>query len=315
MAQVVESFQVTLCQVEDVDVVADGGAVVRGVVVAEDEQLFTLARGDLRQEWEQVIRHARGVFAHDAAGVAARRVEVTQQAGIPFLHRLRVSFLLCFGPLGVDVVGDHQLGRELGVAVGVRGAERAFFRDGDHAGDSSSITVDGRGGRVDDVGDIVAGGRGEQAQCSVDVDSIVVEGNFARLAHGLQCGEVDDAVDVWVFGEDIIEGLFVGDIEVVELGPLSGEQFYAVDDFRRRVAQIVDDDHFVVGFEEREGGKGADIACATVICLLSLTYGRLSVSALTYPVIRHDPTGMVEVGIRDTSGTFARGGSVRKGQR
>lgn len=37
VAQVVEGLEVTLGQIEDVDVITDGGAVVGGVVVAKHE--------------------------------------------------------------------------------------------------------------------------------------------------------------------------------------------------------------------------------------------------------------------------------------
>lgn len=45
-----------LGQVQDVDVVADGGTVVGGVVVAEDEEGIAFPSRDLREEGEQVVR-------------------------------------------------------------------------------------------------------------------------------------------------------------------------------------------------------------------------------------------------------------------
>lgn len=51
-AQVVEGLEVALGQVEDVDVIADGGAVVGGVVVAKDEEFLALPGCDLRKERE-----------------------------------------------------------------------------------------------------------------------------------------------------------------------------------------------------------------------------------------------------------------------
>jgi hypothetical protein len=66
-----------------VDVVADGGAVFGGVVVAEDSEVRTTAHGHLCQEGEQVVGDAEGVFAERAARVGACRVEVAQTGGFP----------------------------------------------------------------------------------------------------------------------------------------------------------------------------------------------------------------------------------------
>jgi len=43
-----------------VDVVADGGAVFGGVVVAEDSEVRATTHGHLCQEGEQVVRDAEG---------------------------------------------------------------------------------------------------------------------------------------------------------------------------------------------------------------------------------------------------------------
>ena len=77
----------------------------------------------------------------------------------------------------------------------------------------------------------MAGGGGEEGECSVDIDSVVIEGDLARLAHGFQRSEVDDTVNVWVFGEDLVEGLLVCDVDIVVLWLLSADQLNAVEDF------------------------------------------------------------------------------------
>lgn len=256
----------TLGEVEDVDVVANGGAVVGFVVVAEDEELLTLAGGDLGKEREQVVWNARGVFTHDAAGVAAGRVEVAQQTSIPLLHPRRVALFLCFGALRVDVVRDHQLRCKLGVAIWIGRPQGALFGDGNHARHSSCVAVDGRRGRVDDIGDIVARGRREEGQRPVDIDSVVVQRDLSRLAHCLQGGKVDDTVNVRVFGEDLVERLLVGNVDLVVFRLLSADKFYAIQNLGRRVVEVVDDDDLVVGFEERKGRKGANVASATRQC-------------------------------------------------
>jgi len=53
-----------------------------------------------------------------------------------------------------------------------------------------------------------------------------------------------------VFGKDIVQGLLVRNVHVVELRALSGDELDAVDDFLLRVVEVVDDDDIVVGLEQ-----------------------------------------------------------------
>lgn len=96
-----------------------------------------------------------------------------------------LAILLCLAALGVDVVGDHSLDAELCVSIRVGRAERALFGDGNHVGEAGGIAVDGRGGREDDVGDVVFGHAAKEAERAKDVDAVVFERDLARLADGL----------------------------------------------------------------------------------------------------------------------------------
>ena len=53
-----------------------------------------------------------------------------------------------------------------------------------------------------------------------------------------------------MFGKDIVQGLLVRNVHVVELRALSGDELDAVDDFLLRVVEVVDDDDIVVGLEQ-----------------------------------------------------------------
>lgn len=75
---------------------------------------------------------------------------------------------------------------------------------------------------------------------------------------------MNNIVDVGVVGKDLLEGLLVGDVGIVEDGSLAGDGLDAVEDFLGRVVQVVDDDDLVVGLEEGEGCKAADVSSATV---------------------------------------------------
>lgn len=75
---------------------------------------------------------------------------------------------------------------------------------------------------------------------------------------------MNDAVNVGVGSKHLVEGSWVGDISLDEFGLLAGDQFNAVDDFGRRVVQVVSNDNLVASLEEGEGREGADIARSSV---------------------------------------------------
>lgn len=115
----------------------------QGLTVSENEELFSLASGNLRKQWKQVVRYTLGIFTHDSAGVSTSGVEITQQSAVPFLSLLRLSSLGGIVSLRVDEIGDSILDSELGVTVGVCGAQWTLLGDRDHVREARSITVDG----------------------------------------------------------------------------------------------------------------------------------------------------------------------------
>lgn len=220
-----------------VDVVADAGAVRSRVVVTKDlEALGEFADGHLRQEGEQVARATARVLADLAGRVRAGRVEVAERDGAPF--RVRVAH-----------VAEDQLAHELGAAVARLGLELGRLADRDRLGDA----VHGRGRRVDKVANLVAvhdlcvvrsdinhqskflglaervsrngSERGrrthvEEVNGGRDVDIVVLDRDLARLADGLEGGDVNDAVDAalgLVVLEDLFNVLLDGDVAAVDV--------------------------------------------------------------------------------------------------
>lgn len=80
---------------------------------------------------------------------------------------------------------------------------------------------------------------------------------------------MDYIVNVGMCSEHLVELLLVCDVAVVELRTFAANPFDSIDDFGGGVVKVVDDYDFVVCFEEREGGKGADVACSTAVILAS----------------------------------------------
>ncbi|KAJ6444934.1 LOW QUALITY PROTEIN: putative quinone oxidoreductase [Purpureocillium lavendulum] len=290
LAQVVEGDEVAPRQVDDVDSVAvmsaDGAQKLNGArqkpTFAKDEQLVAVARGHLAQQGQQVVGHALGVLAHDAAGVRAAGVEVAQQGAVPLVVGL--ASLLQVVALGLDEVGDDVLDHRLCAAVRVGRADGAVLGDGDHVGEAGGIAVDGRRGGEDDVGDVVALHGAEEGDAAADVDAVVLERDLTRLADGLDSFKVDDAVDGGVLGKDLVEALLVGDVDLVEGGPATAEKLDAVEGDLGRVVEAVDNDDIVAVLEEGEAREGANVAGATGGGVLVI---------MTHPVTRTVPTAIV----------------------
>src|SRR6185312_11457082 len=77
--EVRERRHVTLCEIDDVNVVAHPGAVGRRVIASPDAQGGQAADRDLRDVREEVVRNSVRVLAQTPRGVRPRRVEVAQR--------------------------------------------------------------------------------------------------------------------------------------------------------------------------------------------------------------------------------------------
>lgn len=66
----------------------------------------------------------------------------------------------------------------------------------------------------------------------------------------LQSSEVDNAVNVGVGLEDLVETLLVGDIELDEVGLLAGDKLNTLESLNGGVVQVVSNDHLVASLEE-----------------------------------------------------------------
>lgn len=74
---------------------------------------------------------------------------------------------------------------------------------------------------------------------------------------------MDNAVNVGVSLEHLVEVLLVGDIELNELGLLAGDQLNAVQSLGGGIVQVVSNDDLVASLQQSEGGERANVARAT----------------------------------------------------
>lgn len=83
------------------------------------------------------------------------------------------------------MVGDAHLDGGLGASVGIRRSDRTFFGNRYHVGKAGRVAVDGSGGGKDDVRNIVLGHRAQKADGTVNIDTVVFEGNLCRFSDSL----------------------------------------------------------------------------------------------------------------------------------
>lgn len=80
----------------------------------------------------------------------------------------------------------------------------------------------------------------------------------------LQSSEVNNAVNVGVSLEDLVETSLIGDIELDELGLLARDQLNAVQGLSRRVVQVVSNNNLVTSLQQGQSGERANVARTTM---------------------------------------------------
>ncbi len=158
-------------QVDDVDIVADAGAVGSVVVVAEYCQLLADSHCRLRDVRDEVVRHSVWQLTDECRGVCADRVEVAENDALD-------------GGSAVDVVVYYLLVDFLCVAVRRCGLlMRGILGDGEVLG--FRLAVDGARRREDDALDIVFRHELKEIDERDYIVAVVEQRLLDALAHGL----------------------------------------------------------------------------------------------------------------------------------
>lgn len=83
----------------------------------------------------------------------------------------------------------------------------------------------------------------------------------------LESSKVDDTVNVRVLLEDLVESVLVGDIGLVEFGPLAADELDAIQSDLGGVVEVIDNHDLVAVLQEGQRGERSDVAGATAIVL------------------------------------------------
>lgn len=110
---------------------------------------------------------------------------------------------------------------------------------------------------------------------------------------------MDNIVNVRVLLENFVQRSLGCDVNVVVFWPFSADELNTVDAFFRRIVEVVYDDDLVVGFEQTEGGEGANVSGTTETLSVSganrgqRRVNKVTAVKVTHPVTRTEPTGMM----------------------
>ena len=188
--QTANSGEVTASEVDDVDVVAETGAVGCFVIVAKNMKLREFAGGDFHNVRHEVVRDAVGVLAEETGDVVADGIEVAKGDDV----ELGVGHAKIFQDFF-----DHVFGFAVGVG------ELDASRKGFDALLDTLVAVNGGGGGENELLDAVGLHRLEEVEGAGDVVVVVLERLFDGFGDGFESGEVDDEVKMGMV-EDLVEG-------------------------------------------------------------------------------------------------------------
>ena len=249
-------------KIDDVDVVSDTSAVRSGIIVAKDIDEGQRANGDSGDVGHEVVGDPSGVLANEAGLVGADGVEVAEEDDRG-------------GRIGDLPILQDVLDKELGSAVGVGAGEGECFVDGDGFGNTINC---GRRGE-NDLKDVMGFHAFEQNERASNVVLVVLERYFYALANGFETCKVDDRVDGGVLVKYLVESLFVGDVDLVEMGHylFAGDLLDAKKALLAAVAEVVDDNNVVACVEKLDDGVAPNEACSS-----SDKYGVLSAHFALY---------------------------------
>ena len=223
-------------------VVAHAGAIGRRPVLAVNGQLGALAHGHLRDERHQVVWDAAWVLAHQAAGVRADRIKVTQPRHAP-------------ARIGRGQIDHHLLDDPLAAAIGVGGGTGGLVLVDGHA---LRIAVDRGRGAEDQLEHPARRHGAAQGQAAAHVHVVIALRLAHALAHRLETGKVDHRIHP--LPQQALQQGLVAYIAHHQFGAAPRNSGHARQGFGRAVAEVVEHPHLRPGLQEAEHGVRADVA-------------------------------------------------------
>ena len=197
--RVFQRLQMTLSQIDHMQIIAQAGSVGRGIVVAEYGELFQLPRGNAGNIGHEIVGNPVRILAQQAGFVRADGIEIAQQHGAEV--RIRGS-----------VIPQNLLDHDFRPAVGVG---RHISRHGFHIGHRILRAVDRRGGGENQLPAAEFLHDLQKCQRGIQIIAVIGQRNPAALSHRLEARKVNHSID-GMGAENLLHGLAVADILLVE---------------------------------------------------------------------------------------------------
>ena len=158
------------------------------------------------------------------------------------------------------MVRDDVFHHGLCAAVRARRANGAMLGDGDHVLKAGRIAIHGGRAAEYNLCHIVTGHAAKERDGAADINAVVFERDFSRLANSLEGGKMDDAVDVGMRSENLVQFFLGRNVHLVEGRATSADDVNALQGDYRRIVEVIDQNDTKPILEEGEGGEGANVA-------------------------------------------------------
>ena len=90
---------------------------------------------------------------------------------------------------------------------------------------------------------------------------IIFDRLLCGLADGLAAGEMDGCIDIFLI-EELVQGLAVADVQLVEYRALACDRLDPVDDQCFRVVEVIRDDDLIAGVKKLHACMTSDKSCS-----------------------------------------------------
>lgn len=166
---------VSLCQVNNMDVVTDARAIWRVVIRSKNTEMWQMTGRNLLDVWQQVVWNVTGILADLSSWMSANWVEVPQGNHLDLW-------------IGNCIILHHLLDHGLSLSVWINWLNSASFLVEWH------IAVDGGAAGEDQGVDVVRSHQLEHVDGCCDVVVVVLEGFLDRLADSFHSCEMNDTL-------------------------------------------------------------------------------------------------------------------------
>mmetsp|Transcript_6631 Transcript_6631/g.15185 ORF Transcript_6631/g.15185 Transcript_6631/m.15185 type:complete len:337 (+) Transcript_6631:88-1098(+) len=241
LQNLLQSANVPIGEVHDVDVVAHAGAIDSVIVVAKDRQELPSSHSHLLDERHEVVGHAVGRLTDESGRVGAYGVEVPQDGHFE-------------GRVGLGGVLKELLDHVLRPTIWVAAAQGLLLVDGLLVGE-----VDRSGGGEDDVVAATLLHRLQDVNRSNEVVLVVPKRLRNALADSFQTREVDDSVE-FLGREELIHSLGITHVDSEDWDIDLCDFLNSINGLWARVEKVVHDRDLEAGLQELNHSVGADVA-------------------------------------------------------